>query len=87
MRPPESVRRRPDAVRGGVCVLGARPFGATCGECEFLGDWRHYYNSHGDVVRSEYTGGCSMFRRLGGKLGPVVPRDAPSCKYFERREP
>jgi hypothetical protein len=60
------------------------PFGATCGECAFLGYHRQHRNANGDNVKATHHGGCAKFHELTGKHGPVVPKDAAACKYFQR---
>jgi hypothetical protein len=62
------------------------PFGATCGECEYLGYFRQHFNSAGDNVKATHHGGCEKFHELTGKHGPVVPAHAAACRYFERKE-
>src|SRR3954451_9751862 len=63
------------------------PFGATCGECLFLGYWQQRRNGIGEIVKTERVGGCEKYKQLTGKLGPVVPPRADACRYFERRVP
>lgn len=62
------------------------PFGATCGECAFLGYHRQHFNKRGDATKATYTGGCKKFHELTGEHGPVVPTHASACRYFERRK-
>jgi hypothetical protein len=62
------------------------PFGATCGECTFLGYHRQHRNKAGDTVKTTYRGGCQKFFELTGKHGAIVPANAPACRYFERKE-
>jgi len=62
------------------------PFGATCGECVFLGYYQPHFNKAGDLIKSTYHDGCKKFHELTGKHGPVVPASAPACRYFERKE-
>ena len=61
------------------------PFGAVCGECAFLGYDRQHRNESGDSVRATHYGGCKKFHELTGKHGPVVPKHAAACRYFERK--
>ena len=63
------------------------PFGATCGECAYLGYWRQRRSGNGEIVKTERTGGCAKFHELTGKHGAVVPPGTEACRYFERREP
>jgi len=62
------------------------PFGATCGECVFLGYYQQHFNKSGDRIKATYRGGCHRFYQLTGKHGAVVPANAPACRYFERKE-
>jgi hypothetical protein len=62
------------------------PFGATCGECIFLGYFRHHRDKFGNTVKSTRTGGCAKFFELTKKHGPVVPPHASACRHFQRRE-
>jgi hypothetical protein len=61
------------------------PFGATCGECVFLGYYRQHRNGAGDTVKTTHRGGCEKFYQLTNRHGPIVPGDAPACRYFERK--
>jgi hypothetical protein len=61
------------------------PFGATCGECAFLGYHVQHRNLAGDLVKAVHHGGCEKFHQLTGKHGPVVPKKAAACKYFEAK--
>jgi len=61
------------------------PFGATCGECVFLGYYQQHFNKAGDLIKSTHRGGCKKFHELTGKHGELVPANASACKYFERR--
>jgi hypothetical protein len=61
------------------------PFGATCGECEYLGYFRQHRNSAGDNVKATHHGGCAKYHELTGKHGPVVPAHSAACRYFERK--
>src|SRR5262245_60967987 len=62
--------------RGQAYFANTGPFGATCGECAFLGYYQQHRNKAGDVIKSTYHGGCEKFRRLTGDHGPVVPANA-----------
>jgi hypothetical protein len=62
------------------------PFAATCGECIFLGYFRHHRDKFGNTVKSTRTGGCAKFFELTKKHGPVVPPHASACRYFQRKE-
>jgi hypothetical protein len=61
------------------------PFGATCGECVFLGYYQQHFNKAGDNIKSTYRGGCKKFHELTGTHGAVVPANALACRYFERK--
>jgi hypothetical protein len=61
------------------------PFGATCGDCVFLGYHRQIRNKSGDTVKTVHRGGCKKSYELTGNHGPVVPADAAACRYFERK--
>jgi len=62
------------------------PFGATCGDCVFLGYHRQIRNKSGDTVRTIHRGGCGKFYQLTGNHGPVVPTSAAACRHFQRKE-
>ena len=64
---------------------GTGPDGTTCGECSYLGYWKRTYNASGDLTDTHKSGGCSEYRRLTGRHGPVIPLGTPSCKYFKPR--
>jgi len=70
---------------GQAHFAGTGPFGATCGECVFLGYWKQVRNISGDTVKSQRAGGCEKFRQLTGKNGPVVPPRTEACRYFQRK--
>ena len=72
--------------RGQAHFGNTGPFGATCGECVFLGYYRQHFNKSGDRIKATYRGGCHRFYQLTGKHGAVVPANAPACRYFERKE-
>jgi hypothetical protein len=63
------------------------PFGATCGDCIFLGYHQNRRNKAGDSIGATYRGGCHKFYELTNKHGPIVPANASACKYFERKAP
>jgi hypothetical protein len=62
------------------------PFGATCGECVFLGYYRQHHNANGDIVKATHRDGCKKFHELTGKHGSIVPTHAAACRYFQRKE-
>jgi hypothetical protein len=62
------------------------PFGTTCKECIYLGDWKQTRNASGEIVSTKRWGGCRKFRELTGKHGDAVPPGTESCRYFLRRE-
>ena len=62
------------------------PLGATCGDCVFLGYWRQYRNSSGDVIDTRKQQGCAKYRQLTGIHGPAVPPSTAACRHFERAE-
>jgi hypothetical protein len=72
--------------RGQAHWANGGPVGATCGECVFLGYYRQHRNGNGDLVKATYHGGCGKFHQLTGVHGPVVPKHASACRYFERKE-
>ena len=61
------------------------PFGATCGDCVFLGYHRQIRNNSGDTIKTVHRSGCGKFHELTNKHGPVVPAHAAACRYFERK--
>jgi len=83
---PELARQINRSREGQAHFAGTGPFGATCGECVYLGYWRQRRNRSGDVAKTERTGGCEKFHQLTGKHGPVVPPGTDACRYFQRRE-
>jgi hypothetical protein len=72
--------------RGQAYFGNTGPFGATCGECEFLGYYQQHRNKTGDCIKTTYRGGCKKFLQLTGEHGPIVPANAPACRYFNRKE-
>jgi hypothetical protein len=62
------------------------PFGATCGDCVFLGYHQQIHNKSGDTIKTTRHAGCKKFYQLTGKHGPRVPQHAAACRYFERKE-
>jgi hypothetical protein len=62
------------------------PFGATCGECIFLGYFKTRRTTAGDTVKTQHVRACAKYRALTGKHGAVLPVNTPSCRYFERKE-
>jgi hypothetical protein len=75
-----------DTHCGQAYFANTGPFGATCGECIHLGYYQQHRNKAGDVVKATYRGGCQKFHQLTSKHGPIVPANAPACRYFERKE-
>jgi hypothetical protein len=77
-------------IRGSHCgqahFANTGPFGATCGDCVFLGYYQQRRNKTGDTTHAVYRGGCKKFHELPGKHGPIVPANASACKYFEKRD-
>jgi hypothetical protein len=61
------------------------PFGTTCGECVFWGYFRTRRTTAGEAVKARHVQACAKFHELTGKHGAVVPANAPSCRYFERK--
>jgi hypothetical protein len=76
------ARTRP----GQAHFAGTGPFGATCGECAFLGYWRQVRSASGDLIRSERSAGCAKFHQLTGKHGPAVQPGTDACRHFARKE-
>jgi hypothetical protein len=62
------------------------PFGATCGNCVFLGYRRQVRNASGDIVKAVHRAGCRKFFELTNSHGPAVPTYAAACRYFQRKE-
>ena len=83
---PELARQINRSREGQAHFAGTGPFGATCGECIFLGYWKKIRTASLDTVRSQRVGGCEKFHQLTGKHGPVVPPGTDACRYFQRRE-
>ena len=81
----ELLERQIHSTHAGQAYFGnTGPFGATCGECVFLGYSRQHRNENGDTVKATHHGGCKKFYKLTGEHGPGVPKHASACKYFER---
>jgi hypothetical protein len=72
--------------RGQAHFANTGPFGATCGECAFLGYYQQRRNKAGDTIGTTHRGGCQKFYQLTNAHGPIVPAHAAACRYFERRE-
>jgi len=62
------------------------PFGATCGDCLFLGYRQQIRNETGDIVKTVRRTGCKKFYELTNKHGPAVPAHAAACRYFSKEE-
>jgi hypothetical protein len=62
------------------------PFGATCGECVFLGYYRQIRNQSGDTIKAVHRGGCEKYFKLTQYHGPPVPPNTAACRHFERKE-
>lgn len=58
--------------RGQAHFAGTGPAGAICGSCSHYGGGKENGRQP-----------CRKFRDLTGKTGPVLPKDASACKYFE----
>jgi hypothetical protein len=71
------VPDRNTAIPGMAFFAGTGPASTTCGTCKFRG-----YVSEEHQAPIHY--GCSMFRRLSGKHGPIVHKGNESCKYYEK---
>jgi hypothetical protein len=71
--------------RGQAYLASTGPFGATCGDCVFLGYYQQHRNKSGDTTHAVYRGGCHKFYELTNKHGPIVPANASACRYFERK--
>src|SRR5262249_12996261 len=61
------------------------PFGATCGECAFLGYFRQYTNKSGDNTKAIHHGVCEKFFQLTNKHSATVTTHAAAYRYFETR--
>jgi hypothetical protein len=61
------------------------PFGATCGECVFLGYAKVRRTTRGDVVKTKHVQACAKFHELTGKHGAFLPVTTAACRYFERK--
>jgi hypothetical protein len=63
------------------------PFATYCRDCEFCGAWQQKLNAAGVTIgTARVKGACQKFKKLTGTIGPVVPADTLSCKYFSRGE-
>jgi len=71
---------------GQAFFANSGPFGATCGDCAYLGYHWQVRNENGDIAKTVRRGGCKKFYQLTGNHGPVVPAHAAACRYFERKE-
>jgi hypothetical protein len=72
--------------RGMAHFANTGPFGATCGECIYLGYFRQHFTKAGDPIKATHHGGCRKFHELTGEHGPVVPKHAAACRHFKRKE-
>jgi hypothetical protein len=84
---PELAKQIQRSREGKAHFAGTGLFGATCGECAYLGYWRQRRNGNGEIVKTERVGGCEKFHQLTGKHGAAVPPATAACRHFERREP
>jgi hypothetical protein len=76
---PAELERQIAATVPGMAFFGETgPFATTCGECVHLND---KINKN---FRPRRLPGCLMYFKLRGMHGDAVPRNTPSCKYFER---
>jgi hypothetical protein len=82
----ELARQIGKSVRGMAHFAATGPFGAQCKDCAHYGVWQQVRNQAGDVIKTVFhRGRCAKSRELTGKLGPAVPPQTESCRYFERR--
>jgi hypothetical protein len=72
--------------RGQAYFGNTGPFGATCGECVFLGYFEQIRDAAGNMITAKRRGGCQKFLQLTGEHGAIVPASASACRYFVRRE-
>jgi hypothetical protein len=82
---PELTRQIRQTREGQAHFAGTGPFGATCGECVFLGYWKQIRSARDDTVKTQRVGGCEKFYQLTGKHGPAVPQGTEACRYFQRK--
>lgn len=80
--PPIVAQQIRTTVCGQAHFANTGPFGATCGDCLFLGYVKRNRNAQGEIVHTEKRAGCGKFNELTAKHGPVLPPGTPSCKYF-----
>jgi hypothetical protein len=76
--PPELERQIIFTVSGMAFFAESGPFDTVCGQCLHLND---KINKNHNPRRYP---GCVKYLRLTGQHGDSVPRNTPSCKYFER---
>ena len=84
---PELERSKLLRSRPGMAHFAATgPFGATCGDCRFLGYWKQHRNGSDEIIRTSRAKGCGEFHRLTGRHGAALPEHTEACKYFQRKE-
>lgn len=77
-----------DAKPGMAYFAGTGPWDKSCGSCKHRGYQKlskPHFNKrlNRTTQRAQRWKGCSMFRKLTGKMGPEVDRDWKACKYYE----
>jgi hypothetical protein len=82
----ELVRQIQKSVPGMAHFAATGPFGTQCKGCAHYGIHQQIHNQAGDTMKTALRRGrCAAFHHLTGKLGPAVPPQTESCKYFEHR--
>ena len=83
----DTAERDIDMTQPGMAhFANTGPFGATCGDCKYLGYRRSLppkVENGREIARSAHTGGCLKFRQLTSKHGPPVPPATAACRHFE----
>lgn len=76
--------------KGMAHFAGTGPAGTFCRGCKFWkesGNVSHlYYSSGGKHGARLKPHPCQKFKHLTGSIGPGVPHNARSCKYFDEAD-
>jgi hypothetical protein len=73
-------------VPGMAHFANTGPFGATCGDCVFLGYFQQIRDAAGNMVTAKHRKGCGKYFRLTATHGATIPANTSACRYFERKE-
>jgi hypothetical protein len=84
---PELVRQMNKTAPGMAFWASTGPFGTSCKECAFYGFTHPIRDSAGNTITTvSHRHSCSKFYQMANKVGPTVPPQTESCKYFEHKK-